>query len=414
MEAGLVDPRQVVAASPDPFPVYAALRQAGPVHRLADVRAVPGGDGVAARLGGGDSALVCVARDEVLHVLRDTESFTADHLYASPIGKLIGRGWGSDGAEHARVRKLVEHAFRPRALARWKSELIEPLTDSLIDGFVASGQVEFTTAFAMELPIQVISRILGLEASEYPGFRSASFDILEVVTDPEGAQRAKDWITERVAAVIEDRRATPRDDLISDLVTVEVDGQRLSNEDVFEAVVMLIVAGNDTTFRALGTAMLAFLSNPDQLGHVRADEALLLPAIEEVLRWDPPAHFDSRVARRPSTLGGHQVEPGDLVLVCLASANRDEKYCDDPESFDVARSVKHPHVSFAAGVKFCLGAHLARMELDVALRALLRRLRNATLDSTADPAPGMTGLGMRLRGPNHLPIVFEPGVPSAG
>jgi cytochrome P450 len=205
--------------------------------------------------------------------------------------------------------------------------------------------------------------------------------------------------------MLDERHTRPGDDLISDLAASEVDGERLDREEVFDIVVQLVIAGNETTFRGVGTVMYALLTNPDQLALVQSDRSLVSRAVEEALRWEPPLPFDIRTAIRPTRLGEFDLEPGDIVMVCLASANRDEQYYDDGDRYWVMRPTPRPHLTFAAGPHVCLGTHLARMELDVSVRALLDRLPNLRFDPD-EPAPVMRGA--LVRGPSRLPLVFDP------
>jgi cytochrome P450 len=341
----------------------------------------------------------------VERALRDAESFSRG---ANPLSQFVGRSW-VDEVEHARVRKLSGHAFRPKVLERWRTEFIGPLAGRLVDGFVSDGRADLSHQFAMELPIQVISRILGLPVEDYPAFRKASFDIMGLAVDPDRAFAAMRSVRERVDVVVDQRREAPGDDLISDLVTVELDGERMSNEEVFDAVLLLIVAGNETTASGVGTIMSALLTHPDELALLVQDRSLIPQAVEEGLRWDPPAHTAApRVALHATELGGHRLEEGDMVLPCLASANRDERYYDDGERFWVNRPKPHPHLTFAAGPHFCLGHHLARMELEMSVSVLLDRLANIRIVE-AEPTLRTQSRDMRLT--KSLPVLFDSAAP---
>jgi cytochrome P450 len=208
-----------------------------------------------------------------------------------------------------------------------------------------------------------------------------------------------------VSTVIDERHEAAGDDLLSDLVVAEVDGERLTKPEVYDIVLQIILAGNETTFRSMGTILFALVTHPDQLDIVREDPSLLSRAVEEGLRWDPPAHIDPRAACKDLVLGGQEVHEGDVIMVCLAAANRDKRHYDDPDEFKIMRESPRPHLAFAAGPHFCLGAHLARLELEVSLKALIGRLSNLRLDSDALPGPAMQG--GRFRGPTHLHLLFD-------
>lgn len=206
--------------------------------------------------------------------------------------------------------------------------------------------------------------------------------------------------------LLEVRRKVPGDDLLSDLAAAEVSGDRLDREAILDIVVHLVAAGNETTFRGIGSVMYSLLRHPDQLALVQADPGLVPAAIEETLRWEPPLPFLARTVGRPAVLGGYQVEPGDILMLAIASANRDEAYYTEPDAFRVDRDSPKPHITFAVGPHICLGLHLARIEMNSSVRILLERL----VDIELDPAePDAHIRGAFVRGPNRVPIAFRPG-----
>jgi cytochrome P450 len=205
---------------------------------------------------------------------------------------------------------------------------------------------------------------------------------------------------------VADRRADPKDDVISKLVTAEVDGQRLDDEHVYGFLRLLLPAGAETTYRLLGNLLFGLLTNPSQLEEVVADRSLLAPAIEETLRWEAPVQV---VAREPTTdveVAGYALPAGTQMTLCLGSANRDETVFEDPDRFDIHRANAREHLAFAEGPHRCLGEHLARAETLAAMNALLDRLTALELDpGDADPHVH----GMAFRSPTALPVTFRPG-----
>lgn len=397
----------------DPHPMMEAARRATPVLRLGpdELARFPGASDfdLASQLGDGENVWVCFRRDEVVQVLRDTESFCSKNLGSFGGG---GRGPGrpslpsTDGAEHRRLRRLVSPAFRPSAIRRWRESFIEPLAHRLIDAFAADGRAELNEQFAMELPVQVIARMIGLPAKDHDRFRAWSFGFILAGADPQRGAAARRGLSEYIAKVIDEARRSPGDDLISDLARTEAEGDRLTDDEIIGSVTQIVVAGNETTFRAIGTTLFALFTNPDQLERVRANRELVPAAVEEALRWEPPLPFDARTAIRPTTLAGQKIQPGDLVVVSLLSANRDEAHYPEPHRFRVDRPNASSHLAFATGPHLCLGARLAELEIQISLNALLDRLPNLRLDPGFAPAPDMRGT--IVRGPSRMPVLFDP------
>ena len=198
------------------------------------------------------------------------------------------------------------------------------------------------------------------------------------------------------------RRREPRDDLISTLARAEIDGERLSDDEIYSFLRLLLPAGVETTYRSTGNLLFGLLSNPEQLEAVRADRSLIPQAIEEAIRWDAPLLIITRVATRDTELAGVRIPAGSSVMPMLGSANRDETRWDDPDRFDIFREAK-PHIGFGHGTHVCLGMHLARLEMRVALELLFDRLPNLRLDPAGDD-PHIRG--QVFRSPTSLPVLF--------
>ncbi len=415
----VVDPNDVLNQGEpfDPHPMMAAARRATPVLRLGpdQLAQFPGAKefDLASQLGDGGSVWVCFRRDEVVQVLRDTASFCSKNLAAfggtrsDPARPSLPT---TDGAEHTRLRRLVGHAFSPSAIRRWRESFIEPLAYRLIDAFASSGRAELNEQFAMELPVQVISRMLGLPARDHDRFRAWTFDFILAGVDPKRAAAARRGLARYVASVITNARRSPGDDLLSELASADAEGDRLTDDEIIGAIPQIVVAGNETTFRAIGTTMYALLTHREELERVLSNPELVPKAVQEALRWEPPLPFDARTAIRPTTLAGQEIRPGDLVVVSIVSANRDEAHYDEPNRFRVDRSNSSSHLAFATGPHLCLGAHLAEIEIQISVAALLDRLPNIRLDESFAPVPAMRGT--TVRGPSRVPVLFDP--PKAG
>jgi cytochrome P450 len=309
------------------------------------------------------------------------------------------------GAEHRRNRMLVSPAFRARAMPEVVRPLVEDIAHELVDRFAARGEAELVDEFDRMLPGVVITRLLGAPRDADADFQHWAHDLLSFTADAERALVARDEFTRYLAPFVAERRADPRDDLVSVLATTEIDGEHLTDEEIFSFVRLVFAAGTDTTFFGLGNALFALLTHPDQLERVLADPERELPwAVEEVLRWESPVSMEPRRAPTATTFFGQPVDAGARLLFGIAAANRDPERFDDPDRFDVGRRPQ-PIMTFGIGPHFCLGAHLARAELAGALAVLLQRLPGLRLVE-----PDATRIaGTVLRGPERLPVRFDAG-----
>jgi cytochrome P450 len=374
----------------DPYPELAELRDTTPVLRV-------GGEGEAPPM------FVVSRYDDVARVLLDGETFSSSML-AEVMGPAMGEYiiLGMDEPEHRRHRALVGTAFRQKMLVRWESELVRRVVDELIDSFVDAGRAELVRRFTFQFPAQVIGGVLGLPREDFPQFQVWASAIISVNSAWERGMAASVALKEYLAAVLEERRAHPRDDLVSDLAVAELDGERLDDEEIFSFLRLLLPAGVETTFRSSGNFIYALLTNPDQLDALRRDRSLMPQAIEEALRWEPPLLITSRVVTRDTELRGTPIPTGANVTVMLGAANRDPARYSDPDRFDIFRDPKQ-HISFGHGPHMCLGMHLARMETRVAVDALLDRLPNLRIDPEGND-PHIHG--QIFRSPTALPVLF--------
>ncbi len=341
--------------------------------------------------------------DECQTVLTQPEGFSSS-IYSHIMGPVMGRTLLEvEGAEHRASRALVSPSFRSALLQRWRTELVEVVVDELIDRFAPRGRAELAREFTFAFPVQVIARMMGLPRRDYLRFQRLSIELLNVVYDWPCGLAASAALKAYFGDVLAERRRHPRDDLISTLAESQIDGARLSDEEIFALLLLILPAGVETTYRASGNLLVALLSEPSRWDAVRADRSLLRGAIEEALRWEPPITTVMRVAARDCEFGGLAIPAGTNVAVSVAAANRDPKRYPDPDRFDPARP-NIAHLTFGGGPHLCLGMHLARMEAAVAVNALLDRLPDLRLDRNAPPPQVV---GMAFRSPAALPVEFS-------
>jgi cytochrome P450 len=338
--------------------------------------------------------------------LRDPEHFSSD-MDAVAMGNVRPLiPLQIDPPEHLKFRKLLDPLFAPREVARLEAE-VRRLTNELIDEFVDDGRVELNEAFAVPLPCTIFLALLGLPQDDLPRFLRIKDDIIR----PAGglASREATAIRARTAQeiygyfspVVAARRAEPRDDLITRLVDAEVDGHRLSDEDILDICFLFLIAGLDTVTATLTCSVAYLAEHPEHRRELVADPSLIPAAIEELLRWETPVPGVARVCRRDTELDGVAVPAGTRVTVLIGSANTDGAEFDDADTVDFHRD-ENRHLAFGGGIHRCLGSHLARLELRVALEELHRRIPEYEL------APGtVLEYAEALRTVEHLPLVFE-------
>jgi cholest-4-en-3-one 26-monooxygenase len=288
---------------------------------------------------------------------------------------------------HNRARRLVSKAFTPRMIAKLVEE-IDRRAAAVIDAVIDRGECDFVEDIAAQVPVQMICEMIGLESEQWPRMFEISNDVIGARNDPEyahvDAEAASGEIYALCDAVAEDRRANPRDDLMTALVQAEIDGERLDNLELNLFFISLVVAGNETTRNLINHSLLAILDHPDQAERLRQHPELWDTAVEEMLRWGSSIHNFRRTATRDTQLRGVDIAEGDKVVIYYASANRDEDVFDDPHTFDIART-PNDHVTFGGGgVHYCLGASLARAEIRATMRQVVERLPNIRLAGEPD------------------------------
>jgi cytochrome P450 len=352
----------------------------------------------------GDLGVTVLGYDECQTVLTHPDTFSSS-IYDQIMGPVMGRTLLElEGAEHRASRALVSPSFRTMLLERWRSELVEVVVHELIDRFAPRGRAELAREFTFAFPVQVIARIMGLPRQDYLRFQRLSIELLNVVFDWDRGIAASATLKTYFTEVLAERRRNPQDDLISTLAESEIDGTRLTDDEIFAFLLLILPAGVETTYRASGNLLVALLTQPALMDALQADRSMLRGAFEEALRWEPPITTVVRRAVRDCELGGVAIPAGTNVSVSVAAANRDPTRYPDPDRFDPTRK-NIAHLTFGGGPHLCLGMHLARMEATVALNALLDRLADLRLDSSA-PAPHVVGVAFRA--PATLPVEFTP------
>ena len=404
-EEFLFDPAEFAAIAGDirdPYPDLAKERATNPVKRV-DLYAEMGMEHDP-NLPKVPDMYTVFSYEAVRTVLSDTETFTSTG-YADVMGQVMGHTiLEMDAPEHPRHRALVASAFRVRMLQKWTDTVIRATLDELIDRFAAKGEADLVRTLTFPFPVKVISRILGLPEEDWPKFQRWSIELIGVGVDFERGMRASAALRDYFAGIVDERRANPQDDVISHLAQAEVDGEHLTNEDIYAFLRLLLPAGAETTYRSSGNMLYLLLTHTDQFEAIRADRSLIPQAVEEVLRYELPLLFIMRTAAKDTELFGVQIPAGAGVGVSIGAANRDPERWDEPEKFDIFREPKQ-HIGFAAGPHLCLGTHLARLEMTSMLNAVLDRLPNIRLDPAADD-PHIHG--MVFRSPASLPVLFDP------
>ena len=378
----------------DPYPAYAALRGKGRAHRSRLL-----------------NAWIFSHYRDVDEILRDWKRFSSDGRKARTPGRrtvMPDPGTPSmlslDPPDHRRLRALVSKAFTPRAVNALEPH-IRSLMNGLLDGIDDLSGFDLMEAVAKPLPVIAIAEMLGVPPEDRPRFRGWSDRRARILEPTIGAEEradavlAGDDLGAYFAPLVEERRAEPRDDILSGLALAEEEGDRLDEEETIALLRLLLVAGNETTVNLIGNGMLALLQHPEQLQRLRDDPALIPSAVEELLRYDSPVQLDLRRIVEDGEVGGVPVKRGEDIVVLIGGANRDPERFEDPDGLDVGRE-GNSQISFGRGVHACIGAPLARLEARIAIEALLERFSSIRL---AGPPPRFRP-SIVLRGLETLPV----------
>jgi cytochrome P450 len=386
----------------DPSAQFSAIREAEPVH----FNELTGG-------------YLVTRYDDVHRLIRDrsleasiehaapTPAVDAEKLITreGPVGLMMVR---RDGEDHLRLRRLVSKAFTPRAISHLQGSA-ETIAQRLLDEAAEHDELDVIAEYALPLPVEVISTMLGLPRGDFAQLRDWSHDMAKtadpIYTPEEGqaALVAGEAMGAYLADVIAHKRTHPGDDILTALIEAEEGGDRLTFDELMAQLILLYVAGHETTVNLIGNGLTHLFERPDQLEHWKLDPALDANAIEEVLRFDSPAQLARRIVVAPTAVGGTTIPAGAVIWLGLAAANRDpRRWGPTADALDLARPGANEHVSFGGGVHHCLGAFLARMEGQVALPGLIRRFPRMA-PAYAEPAWSHR---MLLRGVETMPVTL--------
>ena len=381
----------------DPYPTYHRLRTEDPVHHS------PLGFWVLTRY------------DDVVTALRDPRlakeaiaSFVAAR-FGAPVPATGLSMLDRDPPDHTRLRGLVSKAFTPRVVEGLRPR-IQQIVDALLDGAAARGSMDLIEEFAYPIPVIVICEMLGVPVEDHEHFKGWSLDIargLDLIwlgPDSEVGRRsiaARQALADHFRGLIAQRRAAPRTDLLSGLIAAEEAGDKLNEVELLATCILLLIAGHETTVNLIGNGTLALLRHRDQLERLQREPGLIGSAIEELLRFDGPVQRMARIPSEDVTIGRHTIAKGEMVMPFIGAADRDPAQFADPDRLDIGRT-DNRHIAFGWGIHFCLGAPLARLEGQIAINTLVRRLPKISL-ATDVPEYRQS---LTLRGLKALPVSF--------
>jgi cytochrome P450 len=386
----------------DPHPFYAQWRQTGPVRPVV----LPGGFGgwLVTSYEDARQALTDPRFSQAIQPpqVKDPIPPQVNDPIPPDIGAAIGHHMlAVDPPDHTRLRRLVTAAFTARRIEALRPR-IEQITDELLDAMAGREQVDLIDALAFPLPIQVICELLGIPSQDRDSFRSWSNTLVGGEALRVQLPAAMTALVSYVRALIADRRQHPGDDLLSGLIAVRDQADRLSEDELSSMVFLLLIAGHETTVNLIGNGSYLLLSHRERWERLRADPALLPAAIEEFIRYESPVETATfRITTEAMEIGGVIVPAGGIVVVSLLSANRDEKRFPDAAELRLDRP-QNPHMAFGHGIHYCLGAPLARLEAKVAFSKLLARFPGLRL--ATDEEPGWRP-GLLMRGHQALPVL---------
>jgi cytochrome P450 len=398
----------------DPFPLFAAVRERGPVHRV--------------KLVDGHEAWLVVRHEEARAALSDPR-LSKDMQAALAAGpETVAEGLPgpdfahhmlvADPPDHTRLRRLVSSAFSIRRIEGLRPR-VQAIVDDLLDDIATQDPdttVDLVAAFALPFPFTVICELLGVPEAD----RTSLGTQLRALSSPTptpaayaAAESASNAVVAMLTELVERKQAAPGDDLVSGLIAARDGDECLNQQELLSTIFQLILAGHDTTTSLIGNSVVALLRHPHALDALRSDPSRIPAAIEELLRYDAPVpHATFRYATEPIEIAGVTIPAGAQVIISLAAANRDACKFAEPEELDIDRTDVH-HVAFGHGIHFCLGAALARMEGQLALASLVRRFPHLRLGVAADDLHWGHGDGLVLRGLTELPVIPGPALPRA-
>jgi cytochrome P450 len=382
----------------DPYPTYHRLREEDPVHHSPM------------------DFWVLTRYEDVAAVLRDPRFIKEPivSMVAARFGVSVPPGVGlsmldRDPPDHTRLRSLVSKAFTPRVVDGLRPR-IQTMVDDLITRAEAVGTMDLIEEFAYPIPVNVICEMLGVPVEDHERFKGWSLDIARGLDSvwlppeseiPKRSGAARHAIGDYMRGLIAERRASPRGDLLSALIAAEEAGDKLSEDELIATCILLLIAGHETTVNLIGNGTLALLRHPGELRRLRETPGLITSAVEELLRYDGPVQRTARITSTAVTSGGRTIPQGEMVMPFIGAADRDPSQFPDPDRLDLGRA-DNRHIAFGWGIHFCLGAPLARVEGQIAIDTLVRRLpRLALVNDEPEHRQSLT-----LRGLKALPVTF--------
>jgi cytochrome P450 len=383
----------------NPYPFYQRMRETDPVH-LSPL-----------------GLWVLTRYDDCVTSLRDPRFgrdgfeaiLSAQYGEESETGRLPRSMLFRDPPDHTRLRSLVNRAFTPRVIEGMRGQ-IQAVVDRLLDQVARRGHMDVIADLAYPLPVTVICDMLGVPVGDHEQMRDWSSDIIRsldaigIPSDDSVVERGRvgrRGIADYFRALLPERRRQPRADLLSSLIAVEEQGDRLTEGELLATCVLLFIAGHETTVNLIGNGLLALLRHPEELERLRSGPGLIGSAVEELLRFDSPVQRTARITSAEVEVGGKTLPPGAFVVTAIGAANRDPRHFPDPDRLDIGRS-DNRHIAFGFGIHFCLGAPLARVEGQLALGTLMRRMPKLRLAS-----PDLEWReSSTLRGLKALPVEF--------
>jgi cytochrome P450 len=352
----------------------------------------------------GEVAYLITRFKDLQAAFSDDDSFPSWAAYRRHSGPVMGNTIQCmGGAEHRRNRSLVSTAFRPRLMKEFVETFLTPVAHELVDAFAEQGEADLVRDYTTRYAFTVITRLLDFPPTDFEQLKRWGDGLIDFPWNPEGALQASREFTAYLEPIIADRRRRPGEDLLSSLATVEVEGERLSDEEIYSFLRLLFPAGADTTYRALGSMLYAVLTHASVFDAVKKDVSVVPQVVHEALRWEGPTALLPRFAPKDVIWAGTSIPAGSEVLFGITSANRDREIFDSPDRFDPFRAERE-FLSFGHGLHFCLGSHLARREMEVSLAVFAERLPDLEI---VDPSE-VRITGTVLRGPTSLPVRFTP------
>jgi cytochrome P450 len=344
--------------------------------------------------------------DDVQKIFNDHETFSNEYMpkiAESPVSSAMSV---TDPPRHKQLRLLVSKAFTPKAIDDMKP-WIEEITHELLNQVVDQGEMDVTRDLAVPVPIQVIAKLLGISPKDQDKFKEWSIMFAkqpsEVEGGAEGYFQSQQEMADYFLKIIELRKEEPKDDLISQLLQAELDGENLSTNDILGFCILLLLAGNETTTSLINNAIFTFIEYPEVQEHLVGHPEDIPKAIEEVLRFRSPLQYMNRIAAKDVELRGKRIKKGDFINLWMGSANRDESVFANPDQFDIHRT-NLKHTAFGHGIHYCMGASLARLEANIALRVLFDRLHQFQLRDHKQPVMNQSAVTYSIK---EFPVIFQ-------